>query len=215
MSAAVSPDSPGMVLNWFYLSSIFLISAHPDIPLCMSTLWYSGVASPAMAYVVEGLSPVHVDLVSASPEVTVSHDVEVEVLETVPVETVLIDDRIEISEVGFEEGLLPPFAHPEGKLFVSLAVLLRCFFFSCGLTSCFFFAYIGLTVQEVRQQLIALMSLRATTVLGALPLDLSLLEGIPPGAFSARLRVMMREQVEPCREYIWSVTDSLLVGDHE
>ena len=63
--------------------------------------------------------------------------------------------------------------------------------------------------------MIALMSLRATTVLGALPLDLSLLEGTPPGAFSARLRVMMREQVEPCREYIWSVTDSVLVGDHE
>ena len=115
-------------MNWFYLSSIFLISAHPDITLCMSTRWYSGVASPAMAYVVEGLSPVHVDLVSASPEVTVSHDVEVEVLETVPVETVLIDDRIEISEVGFEEGLLPPSAHPEGKLFVSPAILLRCFF---------------------------------------------------------------------------------------
>ena len=79
----------------------------------------------------------------------------------------------------------------------------------------FFLVCTGLTVQEVRQQLSDLMSLRATTVLGTLPLDLSLLEGTPPGVFSARLRVMMRELVEPCREYIWSVTDSVLVGDHE
>ena len=59
------------------------------------------------------------------------------------------------------------------------------------------------------------MLMRATTILGALPLDLSPLDGIPHGAFSARLRVMMRELVEPCREYIWSVNDSVLVGDHE
>ena len=79
----------------------------------------------------------------------------------------------------------------------------------------FFLACTGLTVQEVRQQLSDLVLMRATTILGALPLDLSPLDGIPHGAFSARLRVMMRELVEPCREYIWSVTDSVLVGDHE
>ena len=84
-----------------------------------------------MAYVMEDSSPAHADTAIDFLEVAASHGVEVEVLETVPVETMLGDDRAEASGVGTEERLLPFSLSSEGKLLVLSAILPRRFFSCC------------------------------------------------------------------------------------